>query len=227
MTGRVVVLRSEPGASATARLAAEMGLEAAVAPMSAARGVPWQAPERASYDAVLLGSANAVRLGGAMLDACRGAPALVVGEATAQAARDAGMNVVMVGEGGLQGVLDAANAWPRLLRLAGEDNVALAPPTGAVVDTRIVYAVDYLPLAGVAVDAVWGGAVVLLHSALAAAHFAAECDRLGITRNAVTLAAIGPRVVAAAGTGWRAIAAAASPNDRALLELARNLCQRD
>ena len=227
MIGRVVVLRAEPGASATARLAADIGLEAAVAPMSAARAVAWQAPARASYDAVLLGSANAARLGGAMLDVCRGAPTLVVGEATAQAAREAGLNVVMVGEGGLQGVLDRAGAWPRMLRLAGDDHVALTPPPGGTLDTRIVYAVDYLPLTAQAVDAMLGGAAVLLHSALAAAHFAAECDRLGIARSGVTLAAIGPRVVAAAGTGWRAIAAAASPNDRALLELARNLCQRD
>lgn len=226
MTSRVVVLRGEPGAAATARRAIDMGLEPVIAPMSAARPVPWQAPARADYDAVLLGSANAVRLGGAMLDSCRGAPALVVGEATAQAARGAGLEVVMVGEGGLQGVLSRAGAWPRLLRLAGEDHVALTAPPGITIETRIVYAVDYLPLAGEAIDAMLGGAAMLLHSALAATHFAAECDRLGIARSKVSLATIGPRVAAAAGAGWRAISAASSPNDRSLLELAQILCQR-
>lgn len=227
MTSRVLVLRAEPGASATARLAAQLGMEAICAPMSQVQAVAWQAPGRALYDALLLGSANAVRLGGPMLDACRGAPVLAVGDSTAAAARAAGFEVALVGEGGLQAVLDTMGDRPplaRLLRLAGEDHVALSPPPGVAIDTRIVYRVAYLPLAGTALKSLREGVPVLLHSALAAAHFAAECTRLGIDRSAVTLVVIGPRVADAAGTGWKAVSVAHSPTDRALLELARDVC---
>jgi uroporphyrinogen-III synthase len=65
---------------------------------------------------------------------------------------------------------------------------------------------------------------VLLHSAVAARHLAAECDRLGIPRAAIALAALGQRIAAAAGEGWRELRAAAAPRDATLLALARDMC---
>ena len=75
-----------------------------------------------------------------------------------------------------------------------------------------------------AVTAIGQGATVLLHSGEAASHFAAECDRLGIARGIVRLAALAPRIAEAAGEGWRALAIAPQTRDRALLELARDMC---
>ena len=69
-----------------------------------------------------------------------------------------------------------------------------------------------------------GEPVVLLHSAEAARHFAAEVDRLGLSRGRIALAAFAPRIAAAAGTGWAASRAARQPNDPALLALAREMC---
>ena len=65
---------------------------------------------------------------------------------------------------------------------------------------------------------------MLLHSAATAAHFAAEVGRLGLPRAAITLAALGPRIAAAAGEGWAAIHTAARPDEDTLLQLAFDLC---
>jgi uroporphyrinogen-III synthase len=70
-----------------------------------------------------------------------------------------------------------------------------------------------------------GAALVLLHSAATASHFAAECDRLGLPRAGITLAALGPRIAAAAaGQGWVAVHTAARPDEAALMQLAFDLC---
>jgi uroporphyrinogen-III synthase len=71
-----------------------------------------------------------------------------------------------------------------------------------------------------------GEALVLLHSAATARHFAAECDRLGLKRGAIALAVLSPRLAAAAGAGWAAVHVASRPDEAALLALARNLCQK-
>ena len=68
------------------------------------------------------------------------------------------------------------------------------------------------------------GALVLLHSAATARHFAEECDRLGVPRARITLAALGPRIAAAAGAGWGAVHIAPQPDEAALLQLAFDLC---
>ena len=67
--------------------------------------------------------------------------------------------------------------------------------------------------------------IVLLHSAEAARHFAAEMDRLGIPRARIHLAALGPRIAAAGGPGWAQLSTAPRPTDVALLALCRQLCQ--
>jgi uroporphyrinogen-III synthase len=67
--------------------------------------------------------------------------------------------------------------------------------------------------------------LVLLHSAATARHFASECDRLGLARGTIALAALGPRIAAAAGEGWRAVHTAPRPDEAALLEMARELCK--
>lgn len=231
MSGRpVIALRPEPGLSATRALARSMDLTVIGAPLAQVVPVAWQAPEREAFDALLLGSANALRMAGPAIDRWRGSPALVVGETTGRAAREAGLAVVATGSGGLQAVLDQAaqhGRYRRLLRLAGESHIALEPPAGVVIETRVVYRLVYGPLVPELVAALadgQGGAVILLHSADAARHLAAECERLGLDRARLTLAALAPRIAAAAGQGWGRVAVAAHPCDRAVLELARELC---
>lgn len=217
----VLILRPEPGCTATVAAAREVGLAARSAPLFGIEPREWNVPT-APFDALLVGSANAFRHGGAQLETLRHLPVHVVGEATAEAARAAGFTVAGIGSGGLQGVLDGIAPGTRLLRLSGEERIELNPPTGVSIDEVVVYASVPRPLDPAALK---GNPLVLLHSAEAARHFAAECDRLAIDRAALSLATIGPRVTNAAGSGWRALETAAQPSDAALLALAARMCQ--
>lgn len=218
------VIRPEPGCSATVAAARALGLEAQGEPLFEVRPREWTMPE-GGFDALLIGSANALRHGGPQLGGLTGLPVYAVGETTAEVARTAGFTVAASGQGGLQDLLDQLDpAHRRLLRLAGEERVELAPPPGIELIERVVYASEPLPMPDSLATALRDGGIVLLHSAAAARHFAAECDRLAIPRAALSLACIGPRVGAAAGSGWALIQSAAEPTDAALLALARGMC---
>ena len=225
----VLILRPEPGASATLAAAHAAGLDAWSFPLFAVAPVAWDAPRPDACDALLIGSANAVRHAGPALSPYAGKPAYVVGERTADAARAAGLTVAAVGEGGLAPVLAEVPPGTRLLRLAGRERIELAPPPGVTLVERTVYASEPQPLprecARLLKTHVLPRVVVLLHSAEAARHFAAECQRLAIPRPRIALAALGPRIAAAAGEGWAMIATAQKAEDGALLALAGELCQ--
>lgn len=226
MTLPVLVLRPEPGATATVAKGRAMGLDARAFPLFEVRALPWTPVPREEVDALLLGSANALRHGGEALNLYRGLPAYAVGEKTALAARDAGLDVVETGKGGLQPMLGLLRPeHRRLLRLAGRERIVLEIPEGVTVTTREVYASEPLPLPDELAAILAAPALILLHSGEAAAHFAALCDAAGIARERLQLAAIGPRVAARAGTGWSALESASEPSDAALLALAAQMCE--
>ncbi len=220
----ICVIRPEPGCSTTTAAARRMGLETQGFPLFRIVPMPWNAPAADTFDALLIGSANALRHGGSGLAEYSGKPAYVAGEATAEAARAAGFVIAGIGRSGLQPVLDRAS-HARLLRLAGADHIALTAPVGITVIERIVYASEALPMPAALVDALAKRSIVVLHSATAARHFADECQRLAIDISQLKIATIGPRVSAAVGPGWDTVVAAAEPSDEALLALARQLCQ--
>jgi uroporphyrinogen-III synthase len=220
----VIVIRPEPGCAATVTAARKLGLEALAAPLFAVAPREWAVPEE-PCDAVLAGSANAFRRGGPQLAALTALPVHAVGQATAEAAKAAGFTVANTGTGGLQELLETLTPPQHLLRLAGAERVPLELPAGLSLTERVVYAAEPRALDPALIETLRDSAVVLLHSAAAARHFAAECARLALPRERIALAAIGPRVVEACGAGWRAVASADAPNDTALLALARRLCQ--
>lgn len=224
MSLRLLALRPEPGLAATLDKARATGLAITGHALTEIRPVAWACPDPAGIDGLLIGSANAILHGGEHLPGLTAKPVYAVGEATAAAARSAGFTVAMTGSGGLQGVLDAIPAPCHLLRIAGEEHVPLVPPPGVTFAEVIAYRSVMLPLDPVAPLLASGEALVLLHSAATAAHFAAECDRLGIDRACVSLAALGPRIAAAAGQGWAAVHTAPRPDEAALMQLAFDLC---
>lgn len=222
----VVVIRPQPGCDATLAAARQRGLQAYGFPLFAVRARVWQPLDPSHVDALLIGSANALRHGGPAIDFYRGKPAYAVGKTTAEAVRAAGLEVVAAGDGGLQSLLGALRPeHRRLLRLAGEARVALDPPADVEITERIAYASEPLPLPAALAAMLRAPAIVLLHSGEAARHFAALCEAQEIDRTQVSLAAIGPRVAHAAGLGWRSVAAAPQPDDAALLALAHEMCQ--
>ena len=222
----LIVIRPEPGCGATVDAARRMGLTAHGHPLFSVAPLAWDAPAAESFDALLLGSANVLRHAGPGLSIYRGKPAYAVGETTAQAAREAGLEVVLTGHGGLQSVLAALlPEHRRLLRLAGQARVPLLVPEGCTLVERVVYASEPLAIGAALAEQLRDEAVIVLHSAEAARHFASECARLGLNRTGISLALIGPRLIEAAGQGWRKVAVARSPDDQALLALASDMCQ--
>lgn len=222
----VVVIRPEPGCGATVAVARALGLDARGHPLFAVRPVAWEPPAAGDFDGLLLGSANALRHGGDAIAAWAGKPAWVVGQATADAARASGLIVAATGQGGLQTVLDTlAGSGLRLLRLAARQRIVLEPPRGVRIEERIVYASEPCTMTDEMAGLLASPALVLLHSAEAARHFASECDTRALARSRIALATIGPRVAAAAGEGWARIETAARPDDAALLAIAAQMCK--
>jgi len=222
----LIIVRPQPGAERTRIAAQAAGLDVHVFPIFAIHALPWDPVPRDQVDAILLGSANAVREAGPDLEALRAMPAYCVGKATARAAEEAGLRIAAVGTGGLQELLgNLAPGHRRLLRLAGALHVPLHLPAGVTVETRIVYAAELLPMPPGLAALLERGAVVMLHSGDAARHFAALCREHDLDRSRISLAAIGPRALSWAGPGWAAMRSASSPNDSALLALAQSMCQ--
>jgi uroporphyrinogen-III synthase len=225
---QVIAIRPEPGLSATLAAGHELGLKMVGAPLFEIRARAWQCPDPAAIDALLIGSANVFLHGGDQLSLLQQKPVHAVGQATADAARAAGFVVAKAGMGGLQSVLDTIAAPTRLLRIAGAEHVPLESRQGVMIDTVIAYenAPLSMPdqLAGLLRKGASQGPVVLLHSAAAAEHFASECNRLEVELGAIRLVALGPRIAAAAGSGWGAVHTASRPRESDLLEMVCNLC---
>lgn len=222
----VIVIRPEPGGAATVAAAGRQGLDARGFPLFEIVPLDWHPVPREEVDAILIGSANAMRQAGPALADYRGLPAYAVGETTAAAARQAGLDVVRVARGGLQSVMAQLDPGHRkLLRLAGRERVDLALPAPCTMATREVYASEALPMPAELARLLQDPALVLLHSGEAAAHFASECRRLSLPRTRIALAIIGPRLIARTGEGWAAVRCAAAANDAALLALAEEMCQ--
>lgn len=212
----VLVLRPEPGASATVRRARERNLDAVAIPLFEVEPVAWQAPDPAAFDALLLTSSNAVRFGGRELDTLRNLNVYAVGEATASAARNAGFTVAAIGEQGVEQLLETMPAWLRLLHLCGADRKEFA--TAELVITRLtIYRSN--PIEEVDLSSA-AGCVALIHSPRTGRRFA-EIVR---DKHSIIIAAISPAAAEAVGEGWRKVMSADRPNDEALLALAASLC---
>ena len=232
MATPVLILRPEPGASTTHAAATELGLMSYVFSLFTPMPRAWDAPSPDDFDALLLGSANALRHGGPALANYIGKPAYCVGEATTRVAWSRGLIVEATGESGLQNLLPQISAeHPRLLRLAGAERVPLALPPGVTIEERVVYASVPIPfppeLSRLLLASALPALVLLLHSGEAARYFLEETARLALPRHHITAITIGPRVseICAAAGGWAAILTAPVASDAAMLALAAQTCQ--
>jgi uroporphyrinogen-III synthase len=223
---RIIVLRPQPGATATAQALRAAGHDPLVCPLFTIEQVAWTPADPSAYDALLVGSANVFRHGGPALADLKNLPVYAVGGKTARMAHDLGFRVRGQGAGGLAALLPMLidDGHLHILRLAGEDHVDL-PGSRLAIDTRIVYRSRALPMPDGLREALARPAVVLLHSARAASHFSALVDAAGLDRGSIRLALFAPALVEAAGEGWAAVRVAASSDDRALLDVADALCQ--
>lgn len=222
------LFRPEPGWSISAKTASDMGLDVHGAPLFTIEPVEWEAPDPAEFDGLLVGSANAFRHSGKQLEGLTKLPVHAVGDATADAARNAGFLIGRTGRGGLQDLLDDLDGRElHLLRLAGEDRVPLRLPDAIKVDTLTVYRAVPESLAEDDIALLRSGGVIALHSGAAVERLQVEFERHDIARSGVDLAVIGQRVSEMAGEGWQSVHVADAPGDSELLALARALCQTE
>jgi uroporphyrinogen-III synthase len=222
----LIVIRPEPGCSASTAAARAARMEAHGFPLFEIAAKSWEATTADGFDALLIGSANVFRHGGPGLRALLRLPVLAVGETTAEAARAAGFQVAATGSGGLQRLLDAMpEEFHRVLRLAGDERIPVTVPKRLHLEERIVYVSRPVPFPAELAALLRVPAIIALHSADAARHLAAQCVSHTIRRAPLRIAALSPRIAAAAGDGWGEVAAAPLPDDKALLALARQMCQ--
>lgn len=229
MTARVLVLRPEPGASRTAALLGQAGMEPVVYPLFDVEALAWEPPDADAFDALLLTSANAVRHAGPALARYGALPCYCVGEATAAAARDAGLADVRVGGG------DAATTVPllladgrsRVLHLGGSD-VRSFDSLGMHIERVAVYrAVEHGDADGlVAVVRATRPVAAMVHSPRAGERLAALLP--APHRNGIALIAISDAAASACGPGWRDMIAACDRSDAAMIAAAQKLaCSSD
>jgi uroporphyrinogen-III synthase len=220
---KVLIIRPQPGADATARRFKDAGHAPVLMPLFAIEHVPLQTVSVDGYDAILLTSGNAVRAACGFLETARDTPIYAVGSATASALAHLALLVAATGSNGVEALVGvaAADGHKKLLWLAGEDHSAVPQIAGVHIDITIVYrsAVLETPAQFTAQVAVCDA--VILHSSRAAAHFAGLCDAGGLSRSKVTLATFSNAIAQSAGDGWAQIIVAPLPNDAALMDTIR------
>lgn len=215
---RLTIVRPEPGASASLRLARELGMDAVSVPLFRIEAVDWALPEASALDGLLVTSANAIHFGGPALKDLRGLKVHAVGEATAAAAGEAGFDIASTGTSGVERLLGSIEPDLRLLHLCGEDRIVSGGHPQRLTELVVYRSTQTEPP-----EALEQVEVVALHSPRAARRFAELVDE---KRSTIAIAALSRAVADAAGPGWQAVAVAESPCDRSLLVLAKELCDK-
>ncbi len=221
---QVVILRPEPAASRTAAKARALELEPVRLPLFAPQPMAWNPPDPADFDALLLTSANGVRMAGAGLDRYRGLPAYAVGEATAQALRETSFADVIAGSGDGNAIASRlrVDRRQRVLHLAGT-TVAPMDISGLSVSRIPVYSMASLTPDLAPLEQAGSDAILLVHSLRAGERLSALLP--SARRSGLHVVAISPTALAACGKGWASSHSVPRPNDDEMLALARRLCE--
>lgn len=215
---RLLILRPEPGASATVERARAIGIDAFAVPLFTIEPVDWESPEASAFDGLLLTSANAVRCAGEQLGALRGLRVYAVGERTAEAARDAGFDIAATGDAGVDRLLGSIESDLRLLHLCGAERREPVPGRQEVTAVTVydASAIEAPDLSAAP------GSIALIHSPRAGRRFA----ELVRDRNSILVGAISEAAAEAAGDGWKMVAISDRQTDEDLLALAARLCNK-
>jgi uroporphyrinogen-III synthase len=229
---RLIVTRPEPDATRTAKALIRLGHHAILSPMLDIRPVHPRALPAGDFQAVLVTSANAVRMLAGHTDRQRlaGVTLLAVGDRTALEAKRAGFSARSAG-GAVNDLVALAQescdpARGPLLHVAGEatagDLVEKLAARGFEVATAVVYRAEpRARLSGVAAAALREGNVdgVLIYSARSAAAFAAAlaADSLSPLLAGVALFCISAACAEPLRDhGWGVIAIATQPDQLSL-----------
>ncbi len=218
----VIILRPEPGAQRTREKCAALGLETRLCPLFAARGLAWTCPDPAQFAAILITSANAARLAGPGRMRYKHLPVFAVGEASAEAANEAGFEWVVSGEGDVARLVAKISSLGHqsLLHLSGE-HVTDVEFMNLRVERRIVYeSVTFSPSPAM-LQTLSEPGVALVHSPRAGARLA----EIAFDKAQLSVVAISARAGKAAGEGWQRLAIADQPRDEAMIALAARIAR--
>lgn len=208
----------------TAGRATALGLQPVCYPLFQVRPCVWDAPDPAEFDAIMLTSANALLHGGPQLDRFKHLPAFAVGEATGEAAREAGFTVAAAGRSDVNALVKivAAQGYRRIFHPCGRDRRTFDPAPLAIIHRYVYEAAEAGDAKGLQA-AMPEKAVALLHSPRAARRLA---KLIALPeRQRLQVAAISAAVFNAAGEGWGPGGIATKVSDEALLALAITLCK--
>jgi uroporphyrinogen-III synthase len=228
---RVLVTRSEPGASETGRRLADLCYAPIVEPVFAVEAISAELPP---FDALAFTSANGVRAF-ARLNIRRDAPVFCVGDRTAEEARQAGFSRVQSADGDVAALaaLIEARLPPggRILHTGNEESrgdlagtlSARGRPAAFVPTFRAMALLRPGPALAAHLEGRIAFETILVHSARAAAILADFASR---ARNPAPLdvAAISPAAVSPLVHLARRIETAIQPNEAALLNSLGLLC---
>lgn len=217
---KLLIIRPQPGADATAHRLRAAGHAPILMPLFSIEHLPVQRISADGYDAILLTSGNAVRAAVEFLTQDHAKPIYAVGSATASALHSLSVPVAKTGSEGVDTLVRGAvaNGHQRLLWLAGEDHSPIAHIDGVRIDIEIVYQSATVSTPDDFVRQVTQSDAVILHSSRAARHFGELCAIMGLPRADVTLATFSSAIAQAAGENWGAMIIADAPNDAALLK---------
>ncbi len=218
----LLVLRPQPGADETAQRAVAQGLAPLVIPMFEVQAVPWSIDPTTPYDAVFITSSNALKFIDNNLNLLKSLPILCVGEATAEAARRAGLSDITTGAEGAAALADLAAAlgYRHLLWLAGDPHIPVNHPE-LIFDVKIVYETVEIDIDIRVQEVTQQPVVALVHSPRAARRFAGVVAE----RGSIDLIAISEKAAIAVGPGWASVHWPDAPSDSAMLEIAAPLCR--
>lgn len=226
MAETLLICRPQPGADATAQKAADMGLTPHLYPLFTLKPLAWDPPDPGHYDAVMFTSANALRYGGDALSLYQPLPTFAVGGNTARAAEHAGFQDVSISGPNVQALVEHINStgYKNILHLCGAD---VRPyEAGALhIQRHSVYRAAQTGDATGLAEALGKTQTIVIHSPRAG-----ECLRALTTaeqRLKCSIIAISETARAACGNGWSASLAAKTPNDSAMLAIARQICNID
>jgi uroporphyrinogen-III synthase len=243
----VLVTRPSPDDELTAGALRARGFEVLCAPMLRFEAVPFQDDAEANYGAVLVTSANALRAVAPQLGNSRlfKLPLFAVGEHTATAARDAGFMEVIVSKGDAGALRELLLATAKskqlkktipLLYLAGadlaRDLAGELAEKGFTVATRTTYRMVPAPdLPREVCDAFVADRIeAVLHYSRRSARAFLEAARAGgveISALALPQCCISAAVAAVLReAGASQVAAATSPDEKALFETLQRALQR-
>ena len=237
---RVLITRPRADAEKLAAILRAQGVESVVAPLLTIRALPSATVDLEGVQALLFTSANGVRAF-ARRSGARGLPVFAVGDATAQAAREAGFERVESASGAVddlaalvRGRLDPAQG--ALVHAAGADVAGdlagtLAGAGFAVRRITLYRAVRARRLPVAAARALAEGTLdaVLFFSPRSAATFVSLAAQAGVEPALARLDALClSEAVAevARRVAWRAVTVAAHPDQPALLQLVGHAAAR-